>query len=290
MPYKFGARNLSSYWGKWFTPFSDSSMKTTNLNIFYHLGSELSILSEHCGTGQSVVDLLIYGSGSLEWLRAFLIETEEYDEYLRDSRRYISETLAALQAVTSRERVVSGVPVSESECGSLIWARQKFEGLFEHECKRLQVFTVTPKGTRDTNLLIEAPETDLPKRVIPLVPEQFIYDLRQAARCLAFDIPTACAFHSCRATESLILAYYTVLSRKSWAFKKRDWKIYIEQLGVEGAPKRITTRLDEIRASDRNAYTHPDENVPIDEAKVLYTLCSGVNYYMAEEIVRLTPP
>jgi hypothetical protein len=86
-----------------------------------------------------------------------------------------------------------------------------------------------------------------------------------------------------------MLAYYELLAGHEWKFAKRDWKIYIEQLRKEKALPKITTRLDEIRAMDRNAYAHPESNVLPDEAQVLFQLCSAVNYYMLEEIVRLTP-
>lgn len=211
------------------------------------------------------------------------------EESLKESRECILETIVALDAVLSPERVNSGEPLTEDECNCILFAQHDFERAFEREVRRLQVFTVTAKGTRDTVLLIEKPESDLPARAIPFLPPQFLYDLRQSARCLAFDIPTACAFHACRATESLMLAYYRLLTKHDWNFKRRDWNIYVEQLAVEGAPKRMTTRLDEIRAMDRNTYTHPDENVSLDEAKVLYTLCVGVNYFIAEEMVKLQP-
>ena len=106
---------------------------------------------------------------------------------------------------------------------------------------------------------------------------------------LAFDIPTACAFHICRATESLILKYYEALSGHGWTFKKRDWKIYVEQLVKENAPRHITDRLDEIRELDRNAYTHPDRDVTVEEAPIQFELCTSVMFQMADEISRKMP-
>lgn len=137
--------------------------------------------------------------------------------------------------------------------------------------------------------MIEVPESDLPDKAVPLLPEQFLYDLKQAARCLAFDIPTACAFHICRATESLMIAYYEALAKKKWPYSKnRDWSAYIDHLVKEGALQVVTDRLREIKLTDRNPFIHPDKNVEIEEAKNLYSLCDGVNHYMCEELVKLT--
>ncbi len=81
-----------------------------------------------------------------------------------------------------------------------------------------------------------------------------------------------------------MLSYYAHLSGHQWHISSKTWKRYIEELVKEKALPKITNRLEEIRATDRNAYTHPDINVLLEEAQILYTLCAGVNYYMAEEM------
>ncbi len=63
-----------------------------------------------------------------------------------------------------------------------------------------------------------------------------------------------------------------------------------EQLAKEGAPKSITARLDEIRELDRNTYIHPDKNVSLEEAPVLFELCSGVVFQMGQELKKLVCP
>ena len=81
--------------------------------------------------------------------------------------------------------------------------------------------------------------------------------------------------------------YHELLTKAPWPHKKRDWKIYVEQLGVAGAPKAITRRLEEIREFDRNPYIHPDDNVSLEEAPVLFELCTGVIFLMAQEMEKL---
>jgi hypothetical protein len=113
------------------------------------------------------------------------------------------------------------------------------------------VFTVTPRGTYDTRILLENPQEDFPRRLVEELPARFIADLKEAAKCLVFDIPVGCAFHVCRATESLMLAYYEELAKQQWPLpKNRDWNSYIQHLGNAGAPTTITARLDEIRKMD----------------------------------------
>ena len=266
-------------------------MKKTDLNIFYQMGQALGYLigGGTYGTGGDFAELAINLYSPREWAAAFLRETSEFDRYLRDSRKAACALVTAIDAVVNQERFKAAHPITMEECMALSGAKDEFEKCFERESRSISVFTVTPKGTRDTSILIECPERDFTDKQLAILPAQFIVDLKYSARCLAFDLPTACAFHVCRATESLIIAYYELLAGNQWSFAKRDWKIYIEQLSVKHAPNKITSRLDEIRKMDRNSYIHPDKDVSIEEARVLYGLCSAVNYYMAEEMIGLTP-
>jgi hypothetical protein len=269
---------------------SDSTMRKTDLNIFYQMGTSLGYLfGSNCRTGQDVLDLGIYATGPRPWLIAFLAETEEFARYLKDSRSAAQTLLTKINELLMHDRMLSGKPVTMGECTTLFSAKEELEKCLERESKYLSVFTVTPKGTYDTNILIESPQDDFPDRMATVLPAKFVGDLKQAARCLVFDIPVGCAFHVCRATESLMIAYYEKLAKQPWPFPNRDWSAYIDHLVKQGAPPTITARLREIKDMDRNPYIHPDREVSLEEAQVLYKLCSGVNYYVAEEMTKLTP-
>ena len=279
---------IPAYWGQWFKPVSGTDMKLTNLNIFLQLGMSLQGMCDELRAGKEIGELLLAVTIPREWLAAFLWQTQDMGHYLKESREKANDLLTTINEIYSPRRVETAKPTQSEEVTWLVRGVGDFQLAFEREHRNLAVFTVTPKGTRDTAILIENPQEDFTEAQRKVLPDQFVADLKQAARCLVFEVPTACAFHTCRATESLILAYYKVLSKHDWAHKKKDWKIYIEQLVVEGAPKKITSRLDEIRDMDRNSYVHPETNVTREEAPILYTLCAAVNYYMADEIVRLT--
>lgn len=263
-------------------------MKATDLNIFFQLGTQLQQFIQAGHIDQEWGEFYTYSIFARQWLVAFVKETAEYGDSLKDSRASAQSLLGRMSTIFDLPQSDWKRPITQDEYVSLSRGKDEFEKNFEREYKNIDVFTVTPKGIYNTRLLMERPEAQFPDKVRPILPGQLIYDLKQAGRCLAFDIPTACAFHVCRGTEALMLAYYKVLAGHDWNFKKKDWKIYIEQLVVEGTPKKITSRLEEIRDLDRNTYIHPDINVSLEEAQVLFGLCSGVNFYMAEEIHRLT--
>ncbi len=266
-------------------------MKETDLAIFYHLGkSFVGMNFLELASSSNLVEAVRLLSGPELWLKDFLTETEGME--MPDSRAaaitlrttihgLFLNLAAALQARNAKDAAVES---------KTIWRFQTelkgFEEAFTRDCKQLDVFTVTAKGLYSTRALIERPEAKFPANLLAVMPQKTIQDLQEAGRCLAFERPTACAFHICRATEALMLAYYEKLARKPWAFAKRDWNIYNDHLAKEGAPKAITNRLAEIR-TDRNAYAHPDITVPLDEGPIVYDLCTGVMFYMAKEMEKL---
>jgi len=259
-------------------------MKETNLNIFYHLGASIEYMFANISIGMDVGALILELSGPKPWLEEFIKETEPLDLALKNTRA------AAQKLLNKIYDIMEDIPrdwerkMNQGEMLSLHDLKHKFLTEFEHDHRNLDVFAVTPKGIYSTRQLIENAENSFSEKVRSVLPPQSIADLRAAGKCLAFEIPTACAFHVCRATEALMLKYYEVLVGHSWTFKKKDWKIYVEQLSVEKAPKSITNRLDEIREMDRNAYIHPDINVTLEEAPILFELCKGVIFQMAQEI------
>jgi hypothetical protein len=278
-------RSLPSYWGRWFSPVGDGCVKRTNLNIFYNLGKSFAELDQvQIGTKRS--DMVMHMIGSKSWLHQFLVEMD--DVFLPETKGsakriydFINRTFADCSNDWDKQ-------FSQQEMQELVLAKQSFETNFDEEHKRLAVFTVLPKGIYDMDALMNTPEQKFPEKIRAVLPGQMFHDLKQAALCLSFEIPTACAFHVCRGTEAVMLAYYELLVKHPWAFKKRDWKIYIEQLAKENAPKRITDRLDEIRELDRNTYIHPDVNVSLEEAPILFELCTGVVFLMGQEMDKLT--
>lgn len=172
---------------------------------------------------------------------------------------------------------------------------EAFELLFERESRRISVFIVRPKGLYDTEKLIEAAEKRFPQNLLDVMPQSVIDDLREAGKCFAFDLPTACAFHVCRATEGLMRTYYKRLTGNDWPPpalppKKpmgKNWAVLVDQLRVEGASAKVIQRLGEIR-EDRNSFAHPDVTVPQQEAPTVFDLCTGAMFLMAQEIA-LTP-
>ena len=286
-------RRFPQYWGRWFASLGDDDVKETNLNIFYHLGAAISSLYAAISIDKRVLDAFSEVYFVHEWITTFLRETEEFGSLLKDSRISAKALLNIVQRWVNdiQSGVREATTFTQKEVSGFLRSKEQLESDFERECRSLPVFTVTPKGLYDTRLLIEKGEEKFPERARAVFTPLLVNDLRQAAKCLAFDVPTAMAFHVMRATESLIKRYYEVIAKNPWPYAQRDWGRYIAELEkLPSVNKVITSRLTEIQKLNRNPLIHPEEIIPTEEAPVIFDLCNGVIYYMAEEIRKLSPP
>jgi len=277
-----GIRRHPRYWGVWFRKIGDSAVLETNLNLFFQFGAAIQSVSEHIGTGKPVPEVAIYIPMAQQWLDGFLHQTTTLP--LKDSReaaRKLRDLLAGIyESMRGGER-----PISYEECSGFFFLKEELEQAFEREHRNLSVFTVTPKGIYDTRLLIENTEEKFPQVVLAYLPPHCIVDLRQAGRCLAFEVPTACAFHVFRATESVIRRYYEVLAKQQWLHSTRDMGSYIRELEkLPGVNLDVIRRMREIKDFERNPSIHPEQIVTKEKAPILFELCSGVIYAMAIEI------
>jgi hypothetical protein len=292
-------RDLPEYWGWMFCPVNNSKMERVKLPTFYKFGAvigELRVLDKSDFVSNTIVMNLAFKAGL--WIVFFFNATD--DIALPHTRDAANNIYQLLDEYKSR---LAGIAVTDQNkddvLGELFVQRlnqeiDAFELMFEREARRVSVFAVQPKGLYDTEKLIEEGEKKFPPDLIAVMPPQVIEDIREAGRCLAFDRSTACAFHICRATEGLMRAYYKKLTGLDWPppppkpKMAKDWKVLVDQLRVEGAPKKIIERLGELR-EDRNSYAHPDVTVPVDEAPIVYETCTFAMFYIAKELVGSTP-
>ena len=157
------------------------------------------------------------------------------------------------------------------------------------ECQVLDTYHISKKGAYSTADLIDHAHHQVPSSVRDTLPQQTKADLDQAGKCLAFDLPTAAAFHLLRGTEAVLREYYdrVVPGTKKAAAKMRNWGVYIKLLKEHGAEVKITSLLDHLRDAYRNPVLHPEENYTDERAQVLFGVCVSAIVMMSEEITAL---
>jgi hypothetical protein len=144
------------------------------------------------------------------------------------------------------------------------------------EARGIVAFVVTDKRL-DVNRLLQDLRGLLAPKVFDAMPDIARYDFTEAGRCIAFERPTAAAFHLLRGTESVFRNYYCSIVRRN-RVKPLLWGAMVESLGkCRKPPERpLLDNLDNIRRSFRNPTQHPEKVYDIEEVQDLFGLCVDV--------------
>lgn len=138
------------------------------------------------------------------------------------------------------------------------------------------VFVVTEKRI-DSDKLVHNPATLLAGDVWISMPRISAYDFRHACHAIAFELPTAGAFHLLRCVEGIIKHYYMcIVKRDRLPEDKRMWGPMVQQMREkkrEHPPIELLDTLDRIRINFRNPTNHPEKMYDMDEVQDLFGLC-----------------
>lgn len=168
-------------------------------------------------------------------------------------------------------------------------AAKEFETVLRTECQIMDTYFVSKKGTHSTKDLVENAHYQVPEPSRSKLPDQTKADFDQAGKCIAFDVPTAAAFHLLRGTEAVIRKYYDLIvpGPKKAPLKMRNWGTYIKLLNSHGADANITLLLTHLKDVYRNPVLHPEENYSDERAQVLLGVCISAVVLMETEIQRI---
>jgi hypothetical protein len=124
-------------------------------------------------------------------------------------------------------------------------AAKEFETILAAECNVLDTYYVSKKGAYSTADLVEHAHYQIPPTTRVEISEQTKNDFDQAGKCMAFDLPTAAAFHLLRGTEAVLREYYELLvpGTKKAQPKMRSWGVYIKLLNAHGAEGQVMSLL-----------------------------------------------
>jgi hypothetical protein len=142
----------------------------------------------------------------------------------------------------------------------------------EAEASGMVAYIVSERRFR-TDHLLKYPERLFTARVFGKLPEFAQKDFSESAKCLAFERPTAAAFHMLRAIEATLRYYYCKnVHRKRCVLM---WGPIVQSMKSmpRKFPKTIVAQLDHIRDAFRNPTAHPEKIYDIDEAQDLLAIC-----------------
>jgi len=191
--------------------------------------------------------------------------TSRYSEELRLLRDKFIEELES-QPNLSRS-------LTKEEAVELRNLMSKIRDVFSAEVEGVFAF-ITSEKRYDINRLLNNISLIFSPDTFNKLPEIAKYDFQEAGRCIAFERPTAAAFHILRATEDVLRIYYKKYIRKDPSIK--NWGVLTNELKNKNRgkkPEKVTiNHLDNIRESFRNPTQHPDKIYDIQEVQDLLGL------------------
>jgi hypothetical protein len=175
--------------------------------------------------------------------------------------------------------------IDQADVEEIKTAYSSFETHLGEELTRANVYAVDRKGIYETDALINRASEAIPSWLLVKLPQECKADLEHAGRCLAFELPTAAAFHIMRAVESAMWDYWIKLTKKSKP-KNRNWGIALESLEGSGGDAKIVAALTQLKDLHRNPVMHPDVTLDMDEALALWMGAPGVIVAIARELAK----
>lgn len=179
----------------------------------------------------------------------------------------------------------SGSKVSQQEAWKLGEAYREFESILKAELKHGNMYLATRKGAFDVKMLIQEGQEAFPSALGDKVPAA-LPDVRQGAKCLAFELYTASGFHFHRANECVVLTYLDSL--KVARPPNRNLGAYIDALGKAGAPPEIISCLRDLKDMHRNPLMHPEQS--IEDLDSAIALLSAIHNAMSAMLKAIPVP
>ncbi len=236
-------------------------MQRISLAWFGSLGQALAPLSN----SQSVDKISLLHLYQARQYIAPLAEQQRYPLDIRASIPVIRDLLTKINHVLDGDE--NNVQPRLDNGRWDIWiTASKLETLLFGELAVQPVYHVLQKRAYNIETLVATGENLFSDSVKAEFTDDERYNIREAGKCLAFEIPTAAAFHLFRCAESVLRRYYEVVVGTLPKTKMRNWGTYIKNLRTCGADDKVVATLEQIKDMHRNPVIHPDSKIDVDEA------------------------
>ncbi|WLA69745.1 hypothetical protein QIH77_22770 [Bradyrhizobium diazoefficiens] len=236
-------------------------MLRVSLPYVFELAEQLDGLSRLPDEDASLNDVyipLIVGAGAIQGLTSSI-----YAPYLRSSYQLSQKLLAAINVETAKT-------LAETINRWALWGIRDLHGKYKTvlvaELGSFNTYFVTQHGGYDMHSLLMAGESIFPADLGAKVPEAVI-DAREAARALAYEVPTASGFHAFRVTESVLRRYYSHITGGKAQPKVRNIGVYLHALKQsKKGDEKILAALKQMTDLHRNPLIHPEVVLTTEES------------------------
>lgn len=249
----------------------------------YNLGAQIRPLRD-LPSEPSPMDIIFEIVGARTAVRSFLQESI-YRDGLRTVQASSEAFLAAIESIVPEEAPQgfdwSG-RIQSWRMSSFRTALEKFEAVLTAELQTTALYYVSPKGGFDTACLTEHGDRLFPSDLTIKAPNA-IPDVQAAARCIAFDLPTAAGFHLHRATETVLRVYFDAVAGEVNRPKTRNMGDFIKKLKeLQVGDDKVIALLQSLKDHHRNPLMHPDYAIATTEEaiSVYAAVRAGIGYML----------
>src|SRR5438552_5673582 len=217
-----------------------------------------------------------------------------YSEYLRTSRSAANELYVAVTKLTDDEDWQTKV-VTSYEVQSIRATRDRFKTVFIAELSTLPSFMVAKKDNFDVNLLVDSGARLFPPTLLAKVPET-ARDAQEVGRALAFELPTACGFHTFRVVESVVRRYWDQVSNQTARPKLETLGNFAAEMEKNKfGDAKVVEAIKQMTKLHRNPLIHPEVILDGEEAIGIIGMARSVTSMMLQSLpdaptTTATPP
>ena len=207
---------------------------------------------------------------------------ELIDNHLPATKTRAARLIQDIDRVTLHsERDAAGMPNLQSIQSGI----RKFEMMLDEEVSSAPIFCLEAAGNLSTERLLGGASKGFDPTVAAILPTFAISEIDESGRCLAFERPTASAFHILRAVELSIKNYLKAVPNFCMPpLNRQNWGEFIKLLKDNGASKQVVDTLENIKSNYRNPLMHPEDVLDLREAVSLFSLCQGVIEFLVEDM------
>jgi hypothetical protein len=154
------------------------------------------------------------------------------------------------------------------------------------EARTLDAYVLSEKRF-DVGRLARSPDSFLALGTFGKLPEIARFDLKEAGKCIAFELPTAGAFHLLRAAEDTLRSYFKTFFKRG-SVNKMSWGQLVDRLRSKPRKPKpdevLLHHLDHIRKNFRNPTDHPEMMYDSDQVQDLLALVTDALNRMSKQL------
>ncbi len=199
-----------------------------------------------------------------------------FSHALRTSRTTASNLYEKIDEFLKRQQEDETATLSAYDVSDVVNSLEQLETVLKAELTAADVYLVTPIGAYDTKALLHQPQLIWPEDLLVKLPSTKV-DVQELSKCIAFELPTAAGFHAVRIVESVLRAYWDVVTKGEKHPKNKTLGAYISALENKvDSDKKVLAALKQLKDLHRNPLMHPEVHLSVEDAVIFLGIAFSV--------------